>query len=670
MVRSMMCRTNLPHSFWSYALMTAARLVNLAPTKKVDKTPYEIWHGSKPNLSYLRVWGCDAYVTSDSDDKLDPRGEKVVFVGYYNKSGYYFYHPDANIVSIKRKGRFLEEDLLNRGTGNNIMDLEEIRETQTTAEEVGASDQQEVVADESDINTSVRRSSRSRKEPNRYLWNLEASKVLLVAESNDEPTNYKSAISDPESEKWLEAMNAEMQSMRDNQQMDVKTAFLNGHLSEDVYMVQPDGFVDPKYPSRVCKLNKSIYGLKQASRSWNLHFDQKIKEFGFVKNEDEPCVYRKASGSIISFLILYVDDILIIGNNIHVLDKVKQWLRSCFAMKDLGEAAYILGIKIYRDRSKRLLGLSHSTYIDKMMTRFRMENSKKGGVPMTKGTVLNKSQFPSTDIETKDMEAIPNASTIGSIMYAMLCTRPDVSYALSMTIRFQQSPGIAHWTAVKNILRYLRRTKDMFLIFGGVKEELTVRCYTDASFQTDRDDSRSQSGFVFTLNGGAVSWKSSKQSVVADSTTKSEYIAASDAAWMKKCITDLDVVPSIRQPIEILCDNTGAIAQAKEPRSHHKAKHIQRKFHCIREIVERGDVVISKVDTDQNLADPFTKPMTQDKHDLHRDAIGLRFASVIKALIRNSSEVQWELYVVNKGFCTLALYVTDKHSGALVDSNW
>ncbi|KAI3793169.1 hypothetical protein L1987_35784 [Smallanthus sonchifolius] len=589
--------------------MTAARLVNLAPTKKVDKTPYEIWHGSKPNLSYLRVWGCDAYFTNDSDDKLDPRGEKVVFVGYYNKSGYYFYHPDANLVSIKRKGRFLEEDLLNRGTGNNIMDLEEIRETQTTAEEVGASDQQEVVADESDINTSVRRSSRSRKEPNRYLWHLEVSKVLLVAESNDEPTSYKSAISDPESEKWLKAMNAEMQFMRDNQvwdlielppgsraigskwifkrktdmhgniqtykarlvakgftqtqgidynetfspvamiksirillaiaayhdyeiwQMDVKTGFLNGHLSEDVYMVQPDGFVDPKYPSRVCKLNKSIYGLKHASRSWNLHFDQKNKEFGFVKNEDEPCVYRKASGNTISFLILYVDDILIIGNNIPVLDKVKQWLGSCFAMKDLGKASYILGIKIYRDRSKRLLGLSQGTYIDKVMAHFHMENSKKGGVPMTKGTVLNKSQSPSTDIETKRMEVIPYASAIGSIMYAMLCTRPDVSYALSMTSHFQQSPGIAHWTVVKSILKYLRRTKDMFLIFGGVEEELTVRCYIDAV------------------------------------------------------------------------------------------------FHNIREIVERGDIMISKADTDQNLADPFTKPMTQDNHDLHRDAIGLRFAS-------------------------------------------
>ncbi|KAI3762659.1 hypothetical protein L1987_53099 [Smallanthus sonchifolius] len=195
MVRSMMCRINLPRSFWSYALMTVARLVNLAPTKKVDKTPYEIWHESKPNLSYLRVWGCDAYVTSDSDDNLDPRGEK--------------------------------ERTLSRGrssksrNGNNIMDLEEIQETQTTAEEVAASDQQEVVADELYINTSIRRSSRFRKEPNRYLWHLEASKVLLVAESNDEPTNYKSAISDPESEKWLEAMNAEMQSMRDNQVWDL-----------------------------------------------------------------------------------------------------------------------------------------------------------------------------------------------------------------------------------------------------------------------------------------------------------------------------------------------------------------------------------------------------------------------------------------------------------------
>ncbi|KAJ0435652.1 putative RNA-directed DNA polymerase [Helianthus annuus] len=418
MIRSMMCRTNLPHSFWGFALMTAARLVNLAPTKKVNKTPYEIWYGQKPNLSYLRVWGCDAYITSDSDDKLDPRGEKVVFVGYYNQCGYYFYHPDTNTISIKRKAkRFPEDELLSRGTGSNLVDLEEFQGLQTTVDKVGTSEPQQIVDAESDPNTSLCRSIRTRKEPDRYLWHVEGSEVLTVAKSDDETTSYKSAISNLDSAKWLEAMKAEMQSMRDNQvwdlvelppesravgskwvfkrktdmhgniqtykarlvakgftqtqgidydgtfspvamiksirillaiaayydyeiwQMDVKTAFLNGHLFEDVYMVQPDGFIDPKYPNRVCKLNKSVYGLKQASRSWNLRFDQKVKEFGFVKNEDEPCVYRKASGSAISFLILYVDDILIIGNNIAMLKEIKHWLGSCFAMKDLGETA-------------------------------------------------------------------------------------------------------------------------------------------------------------------------------------------------------------------------------------------------------------------------------------------------------------------------------------------
>ena len=153
--------------------------------------------------------------------------------------------------------------------------------------------------------------------------------------------------------------------------------------------------------------------------------------------------------------------------------------------------------------------------------------------------------------------------------------------------------------------------------------------YTDASFQTDKDDFRSQSGFVFYLNGGAVSWKSSKQSTVADSTTEAEYIAASEAAkeaaWIRKFITELGVVPSISDPIDLYCDNNGAMAQAKEPRSHQKSKHIQRRYHLIREIINRGDVKISRVSTDANVADPFTKPLAQPKHESHTAAIGIRF---------------------------------------------
>ncbi|KAE8710943.1 GRAS family transcription factor family protein [Hibiscus syriacus] len=255
---------------------------------------------------------------------------------------------------------------------------------------------------------------------------------------------------------------------------DVKTTFLNGKLEEDVYMTQPEGFVFPGNIGKVCKLQRSIYGLKQASQSWNLRFNDAIKEFGFIRNKDEPCVYKKASGSIVSFLILYVDDILIIGNDIPTLQSVKTWLSSCFSMKDLGEAVYILGVKIYRDRSRRLLGLSQSTYIDKVLKRFSMEESKKGFLPMRHGISLSKEMCPSTPQEREQMNKISYASAIGSIMYAMICTRPDVSYALSMMSRYEANPGENHWVAVKNILKYLRRTKGKFLVYGW-EEELCIK---------------------------------------------------------------------------------------------------------------------------------------------------------------------------------------------------
>ncbi|KAJ9542958.1 hypothetical protein OSB04_029464 [Centaurea solstitialis] len=443
-----------------------------------------------------------------------------------------------------------------------------------------------------------------------------SSDLPQVGGDLNDPTSYGEAVSGSESEQWQEAMKAEMQSMYDNQvweltdlpqhcravrrkwvfkkktdmklamlksirilmaisayfnyeicQMDVKTAFLNGKLTEDVYMEQPEGFEDPKNPNKVCKLLKSIYGLKQPSQSWNLHFDERIKEFGFAKSEFEPCVYTKLCGSIVTFLVLYVDDILLIGNDVPTLQSVKSWLRKCFQMKDLGEAACILGIKIYRNRSKRLIGLSQSTYIDKILKKFRMDESKKGFIPIQHGIVLSKTQCPVSSEDQEKMKSVPYASAIGSIMYAMLCTRPDVAYSVSVTSRYQQNLGEPHWVAVKNILKYLRRTKDMFLVFGGSEDEISVIGYSDANFQTDKDDFRSQSGYVFTLNGGAISWKSSKQDTVADSSTETKYIAASDAAkeavWLRNFLSDLKVVASVSRPIDIFCDNSGAVAQAK-----------------------------------------------------------------------------------------------------------
>lgn len=297
-------------------------------------------------------------------------------------------------------------------------------------------------------------------------------------------------------------------------------------------------------------------------------------------------------------------------------------------MKDLGEAAYILGIKIYRDRSRRLIALNQTTYIEKMLNKYSMANAKKGLLPILKGRKLSKTQCPVTDEEIEKMKDIPYASAVGSIMYAMLCTRPDVALAISMAGRFQSNPGKEHWLTVKGILKYLKRTKDMSLVYGGNDDELAVMGYVDASFDSDPDDHKSQSGYIFMLNGGAVSWRSGKQSSIAQSTMESEYMAAAEASneavWLREFVIELGVFPSMRDPVNILCDNTGAIANAKDPRNHSVAKHIPQRYHVIREHVQNGKVKVSKVDTDLNAADPLTKPLPQEKFDQHREAIGVR----------------------------------------------
>nr|GEZ02831.1 putative retrotransposon protein [Tanacetum cinerariifolium] len=189
--------------------------------------------------------------------------------------------------------------------------------------------------------------------------------------------------------------------------MDVKTAFLNRYLNEEVYMEQPEGFVNPKYPNLVCKLKRSIYGLKQASKQWNKRFDGEIKKYGFTQNRDEPCVYLKASGSNITFIILYVDDILIMGNNIPMLQGVKSYLGRCFAIKDLGEAAYIIGIKIYRDRSWRLIGLCQSAYIEKILNdiAWRIPSMETGYVFVLNGGVVDWKSAKQSIFATSSAEA-------------------------------------------------------------------------------------------------------------------------------------------------------------------------------------------------------------------------------------------------------------------------
>ena len=249
-------------------------------------------------------------------------------------------------------------------------------------------------------------------------------------------------------------------------QMDVKTAFLNGELEEDIYMQQPKGFI----------------ALGQVEKSL-----------------DEPCVYKKIQGIVVVFLVLYVDDILLIGNSVKVLSYVKGYLKKQFDMKDLGEANYILGIKLLRDQKNKVLALSQASYIDKIVTRFGMENSKSGLLPFRHGIHLSKEQSPKTLEEKELMSKKPYALAVGSLMYVMLCTRPDICYAVGVVSQYQSDPGVEHWTAVKHILKYLKRMRDYMLVYSS--GSLKTLGYTDSDFQGDIDSSKSTSGYVFTLNG-------------------------------------------------------------------------------------------------------------------------------------------------------------------------
>ncbi|KAJ9545830.1 hypothetical protein OSB04_025537 [Centaurea solstitialis] len=573
MVRSMMCRSTLPISFWGHALEIATHILNKAPTKLVEKTPYEFWKGLR-QTTYLR--------------KTQPKSDKCFFVGYPKTTvGYYFYNPKENKVFVARIGKFLEEKFLSSGNTREDVDLQVVDED-NTAPTVEPKIQHENVEPQSESIEEVqtqdlRRSTRVRQEPDRYLGFL----VSQVGRDLNEPTSYGEAVLGSESEQCQETMKAEMQSMYDNQVWELtdlpqhcravgrkwvfkKKTDMDGNVHTFKARLVAKGFTqthgidyDETY-SPVAML-KSIRILMAISAYFNYEIwqidvktaflngkltEDRIKEFGFAKSEFEPCVYAKFSGSIVTFLVLYVDDILLIGNDVPTLQSVKSWLSKCFQMKDLGEAAYILSIKIYRNRSKWLIGLSQKS----------------------RRTAL---------------------------------------------------------VVVKNILKYMRRTKDMFLVFGGSEDEISVTGYSDASFQTDRDDFRSQSGYVFTLNGGAISWKSSKQDTIADSTTEAEYIAASDAAkeavWLRNFLSDLRVVASISRPIDIFYDNSGVMEQAKEPREHHKSRHMLRKYHLIREIIGRGDVRICKIPTEDNVADPLTKPLARVKHEAHASSIGMQY---------------------------------------------
>lgn len=408
-------------------------------------------------------------------------------------------------------------------------------------------------------------------------------------------------------------------------QMDVTTAFLHGKLDEDIYMKLPDGVSVEGGENKACKLQRSLYGLKQSPRQWYLRFDEFIQSQGFSRSMYDSCVYIKREGSTFIYLLLYVDDMLIACESMAGINKVKQILKKEFEMKDLGEARVILGMQINRKKEDGSVTLSQSAYLDKVLCRYNMNQCKSVSTPIKTGLKLSIHQGPKTEEEMKGMAVIPYASSVGSLMYAMVCCRPDLTYVMSVLSRFMCNPGKIHWEAAKWAMRYLKGSAAKCLKYKQTTSDGdSLVGYVDADFAANIDTRKSLTGYVFTLFGTAVSWKSTHQSVVALSTTEAEYVALTEAVkegmWLQGILSEFGIV---QDKVTVFCDNQSAIHLSKHQGYHERTKHIDVKLYFVRDLTEKGSIVVSKIATAVNPADAFTKALQAPKFELSLGAIGM-----------------------------------------------
>jgi hypothetical protein len=314
---------------------------------------------------------------------------------------------------------------------------------------------------------------------------------------------------------------------------------------------------------------------------------------------------------------------LVAGSNMQDINVLKRKLANSFAMKDLGAAKKILGMRITRDRKNHKLTLSQGEYIQKVLERFGMQDAKPVSTPLASHFKLTKEMCPKTQEQIEYMSKVPYSSAVGSLMYAMVCTRPDIAHAVGVVSRYMNNPGKEHWQAVKWILRYLRGTTSHALCFGG--SSTVLQGYSDSDMAGDRDSSRSTTGYVFTVGGTAVSWISKLQRVVALSTTEAEYVAITEASkemiWLQMFMEELG---KKQEDNRLYCDSQSAIHLAKNSAFHSKTKHIKQKYHFIRSVLEDGELKLEKIHTSQNPADMLTKVVTREKLSSCSVSVGLQ----------------------------------------------
>jgi hypothetical protein len=400
-------------------------------------------------------------------------------------------------------------------------------------------------------------------------------------------------------------------------QVDFKTAFLNGHLDKPVFMEQPPGFEDPQHPDWVCEVNRSLYGLKQSPRQWNIKLHKALLDLGLTNSKYDPTLYFKLeSGALVGALTTHVDDLAIVGQPSFV-DSTIAAVGKRFKIGADEELSHFLSLKISRDTQSKFIFLNQAHYITEVCERFLNGNHTSVSTP-TDVNFKNLKHRSSSDPSSPG----PYPQLIGSLLWVSQCTRPDISFAVNRLSQYLRDPSEAHWYAGLRVLNYLVSTKDLRLRLGG---DLVLSGYSDSDWAEDRDDRHSTSAYTYRVGDGAISWKSRKQATVSLSSTEAEYKALSDSCkeglWLQHLLTELRLRPDTAIPLHV--DNKGAEALAKNPAHHARTKHIHARYHFIQECVQEGDISLLHVSTKDMLADMLTKPLPRVALEKHRTMFGI-----------------------------------------------
>jgi hypothetical protein len=403
--------------------------------------------------------------------------------------------------------------------------------------------------------------------------------------------------------------------------MDVDTAFLYGEKQDDepeVYVQIPHGFPIPSnvFKSQiphVGRLKRHVYGLKQAPRTWFRTLSEYLAVIGFVPCVHDPCLFVRRSTNQVCYIFVYVDDLVIAANSVEEMSVVKAELRDKWSMKDLGPIESILGIRVIRNRAERTLTMSQEKYIDNLLSKFNLSDVKPTKTPLDPGCALSKKMCPVTEEERALASKRPYRELVGSLMYLMVCTRPDIAFAICQLSRYSSNHGAGHWSALMHVVRYVKGTKSLGITYRG-NSGLYPTLFSDASFASDVDSRRSVSGYISYVGGGPVSWRSKLQSTTALSTCESEYIALCSAAQEAVHLRLLfqELVPNVNgsavgAPIVVFEDNKATIDISRNPCLHEKQKHVDVKYHYVRECVLERRIQVQYLRTDLMLADILTK---------------------------------------------------------------